>query len=111
MGLVTWVVLMAIRIQSSSQDTEMHKLALQGERMRIADDMISQIRQRMGNSLLPGPGLQNNSQLSSKLQELIKTAGGSHPEVDEIDHTDYIIGVRFEGDEYPPTVDDDDDEE
>jgi hypothetical protein len=111
MGLVTWVVLMAIKVQNSNQDTEMHKLVLQSERMRIADDMISQIRQRMGNSLLSGSGLKNNGQINSKLQELIKTAGGSHPEVEEIDHTDYIIGVKFEGEEYPPTMEDDDDEE
>lgn len=105
MGLLTWLILMALRVQASTQDTEMHKLVIQSERMRIADDMISQVRQRMGPSLMPG-----GNQMSSKLQELIKTAG-SHPEVKEIDYNDLIIGVRFEGEDYPPTVDDDDDEE
>lgn len=105
MGLLTWLILMAIKVQTSTQDTEMHKLVIQSERMKIADDMISQVRQRMGNSILP-----SGNQMSSKLQELIKTAG-HHPEVGEIDHNDLIIGVRFEGEDYPPTVDDDDDEE
>jgi hypothetical protein len=110
MGLLTWLILIAIKVQNSTQDTEMHKLVVQSERMKIADDMISQVRQRMGPSLMSSPQIQGNNELSSKLQELIKTAG-RHPEVGEIDHNDLIIGVRFEGEDYPPTVDDDDDDE
>ena len=109
MGLLTWFVLMAIRVQTSTQDTEMHKLVVQSEKMKMADDMISQIRQKMGSSLMPSTQIQGNNELSSKLQELIKTAG-RHPEVGEIDHNDLIIGVRFDGVDYPPTVDDDDEE-
>lgn len=105
MGLITWLVVLGIKVQNSSQESEMNKLTLQSERLRLTDDLISQVRQRMG-----GPAqVQGNNHLSSKLQELIKTAG-SHPEVGEIDHNDLIIGVRFEGEDYPPTVDDDDED-
>ncbi len=97
---------MSIKIKNSNQEAELNKLTIQSERIRITDEMVSKIRQKMGGPLqIPG-----NNELSSKLQELIKTAG-NHPEVGEIDHNDLIIGVRFEGADYPPTVDDDDDED
>ena len=49
--------------------------------------------------------------ISSKLQDLVKTANHNHPEVNEIDPSDLIIGVKFEGNDYPPEMDDEDEDE
>lgn len=76
--------------------------------MKIADNIISSIRQKSlgGNLAALGGGA-----LHSKLQDLVRTANNNHPEVNEIDSSDLIIGVRFEGSEYPPGVDEDDEDE
>lgn len=102
LGLLTWFILISIRIQNHNQEMEMNKLSIQEQKFKITDSLISQIRGNMGG--LPMPR-------NSKLQDLIKSANSLHPEVNEIDHNDLIIGVRFEGADYPPTVDDDEDED
>ena len=44
--------------------------------------------------------------IPDKVKELMAKSPG-HPEVDEIDGTDEIIGVRFEAENYPPGFDED----
>ena len=50
---------------------------------------------------------QGPAQLSDKIKELMQHSAG-HPEVEEIDGDDEIIGVRFEAENYPPGFEDDD---
>ena len=48
--------------------------------------------------------------IPEKIRELMASSP-NHPEVEEIDSGDQILGVRFEAAEYPPTFGDEDDEE
>jgi hypothetical protein len=103
LGLLTWLLLLGLKAKQESQEIEMNRLSIQEERMRITDNLISQIRGRLSG---PPPITARGGKLNSQLQDLIKTANSAHPEVNEIDPNDLIIGVRFEGGDYPPTVDD-----
>lgn len=109
LGLLTWATLLAIRIGEFGQSSDLVKLKLQRGRMKVADKIVSSLRQRaLGSSI---GGLGTGTALHSKLQELVRTANNNHPEVNEIDSTDLIIGVRFDGAEYPPGVDEDEDDD
>jgi hypothetical protein len=44
--------------------------------------------------------------IPEKIRELMKSSP-MHPEVEEIDSTDEILGVRFEAENYPPGFGDD----
>ncbi len=46
--------------------------------------------------------------IPDKVKELMSKSPG-HPEVEEIDGSDEIIGVRFEAENYPPGFEDDED--
>ena len=46
--------------------------------------------------------------IPEKVKELMELSP-NHPEVDEIDGTDEIIGVRFEAENYPPGFEDEED--
>lgn len=108
LGLLTWASLLAIRVGEYGRSSEMAKLKIQRLRMEVADNIISSIRQKALGGNLAGLG---GGALHSRLQDLVRTANNNHPEVNEIDSNDLIIGVKFEGSEYPPGVDEDDDDE
>ena len=46
--------------------------------------------------------------IPDKVKELMSKSQG-HPEVEEIDGSDEIIGVRFEAENYPPGFEDEED--
>ena len=48
----------------------------------------------------------NAPAIPDRVKELMEKSPG-HPEVEEIDGSDEIIGVRFEAENYPPGFDDD----
>jgi hypothetical protein len=47
--------------------------------------------------------------IPEKIRELMKSSP-NHPEVEEIDSSDQILGVRFEAENYPPGFGDEDEE-
>ena len=47
--------------------------------------------------------------IPEKIKELMKSSP-NHPEVEEIDSSDQILGVRFEAENYPPGFGDEDEE-
>jgi len=49
----------------------------------------------------------DESQIPEKVKEFMAMSK-DHPEVEEIDGTDEILGVRFESENYPPGFDEDD---
>ena len=50
---------------------------------------------------------EEESQISERVKEFMAVSK-DHPEVNEIDGTDEILGVRFESENYPPGFDEDD---
>lgn len=102
LGLLTWTTLILIRISEFNQSTERHKFKLQNAKVKMAENMVNSLRDRLsGGTMSPlGRGM------SSRLQDLVRTANQNHPEVNEIDPSDLIIGVKFEGSDYPPEMDD-----
>lgn len=76
----------------------------------MANKMANSLRDYISNGgAVVLPGMARNA--SSRLQELVKTANHNHPEVNEIDPSDLIIGVKFEGNDYPPEMEDEDEDE
>jgi len=51
-------------------------------------------------------GNKREAPIPDKVKELMEKSPG-HPEVEEIDGSDEIIGVRFEAENYPPGFDED----
>jgi hypothetical protein len=107
LGLLTWVVYMGhlaakwdLQNQSIEVDLEQKKLFL--AKIGALSGPFS--KSFPTDSLTIPP-----KEIPEKLKELMKSSP-NHPEVEEIEATDQIIGVRFEAENYPPGFGDADEE-
>lgn len=108
LGLVAFISVIGINIEKWQKKKEIIEFELKEktiflERLTSSSsplNMMAAMSQMSNKKEIPIP---------DKVKELMAKSQG-HPEVEEIDGTDEIIGVRFEAENYPPGFDDDDEE-
>jgi cytoskeletal protein RodZ len=121
LGLLSWIVFIGQKLQQWDLNSQEKTL----------DIKQKQIIFNKFNSLTPGAGISGSvipdsikqapwgsvastepmskDSIPEKIRELMKSSP-NHPEVEEIDSGDQILGVRFEAENYPPGFDGDEDE-
>lgn len=105
LGLVAFISVIGINIEKWQKKKEIIEFELKEktiflERLTSSGsplNMMAAMSQMSNKKEIPIP---------DKVKELMAKSQG-HPEVEEIDGTDEIIGVRFEAENYPPGFDDD----
>jgi uncharacterized membrane protein len=105
LGLVAFISVIGINIEKWQKkkeiiDFELKEKTIFLERLTSSSsplNMMAAMSQMSNKKEIPIP---------DKVKELMAKSQG-HPEVEEIDGTDEIIGVRFEAENYPPGFDDD----
>lgn len=108
-AVITWLVFIVQRVEKWEIDKEAIKFEMEQKKESInkmgarAEALMSS----KGNST--AAIINHPTEISEKIKELIKSSL-NHPEVEEIDPTDTILGVRFEADSYPPGFSDIDDD-
>lgn len=108
LGLVAFISVIGINIEKWQKKKEIIEFELKEKTIfleRLTSNssplnMMAAMSQMSNKKEIPIP---------DKVKELMAKSQG-HPEVEEIDGTDEIIGVRFEAENYPPGFDDDDEE-
>ena len=105
LGLVAFISVIGINIEKWQKKKEIIEFELKEKTIfleRLTSNssplnMMAAMSQMSNKKEIPIP---------DKVKELMAKSQG-HPEVEEIDGTDEIIGVRFEAENYPPGFDDD----
>ena len=105
LGLIAFISVIGINIEKWQKkkeiiDFELKEKTIFLERLTSSSsplNMMAAMSQMSNKKEIPIP---------DKVKELMAKSQG-HPEVEEIDGTDEIIGVRFEAENYPPGFDDD----
>lgn len=99
LGLLSWLAALSNSLanwdldrQGKMLDMHQKKLIFGKFNSLTGDKTIS-----LTNSVLTA----SNEEIPEKIKELMKSSP-NHPEVEEIDGTDQILGVRFEAENYPP---------
>jgi predicted transcriptional regulator len=104
-AMITWLVFMVQRVEKWEIEKEAIKFEIEQKK-----EFINKMGAR-AESLMPSMAKITNrpTEIPEKIKELMKSSP-DHPEVEEIDPTDMILGVRFEADSYPPGFGDVDDD-
>jgi hypothetical protein len=111
LGLLSWIVGLGQLL--AKWELESQEKTLEIEQKKIFISKINSLTGGMTRGLSLGAIAQTTESVTKDLPEKIKElmkSSPSHPEVEEIDSTDEIIGVRFEAENYPPGFGDVDEE-
>jgi hypothetical protein len=103
LGLLSWIVFMSHRFDK--WELEMRSLRQELEQKEF---LFSKV-QSLQPPAIARAVVETNKEIPEKIKELMKSSP-EHPEVDEIDGSDIILGVRFEAENYPPGFGETDDE-
>lgn len=109
LGLIAFISMIGINIEKWQKKKEVIEFELK-EKTILLDKLTSNsspfgmmaMMAQMGNKK---EGM-NTPAIPDRVKELMEKSPG-HPEVEEIDGSDEIIGVRFEAENYPPGFDED----
>lgn len=113
LGLISWLLLLDRFMSGTSFKKESNALDL--NQKRALYDQFSQITSRGMAGSVPTPwgnvgkATNSNELIPEKIKELMKSSP-NHPEVEEIDGSDQILGIRFEAKNYPPGFSDEENE-
>ena len=109
LGLLSWFVTLSNTL--TRWDLERQEKALDIEQKKLLLSKFSSITGTRPSSLTPVAHMVEGSKdaIPEKIRELMKSSP-NHPEVEEIDSSDQILGVRFEAENYPPGFGDEDEE-
>ena len=110
LGLVAFVSLIGINIEKWQKKKEALDFELK-EKTMLFEKLTSPTSPFAG--MMAAAALSNRKEVSTppipeKVRDLMAKSPG-HPEVEEIDGSDEIIGVRFEAENYPPGFEEDED--
>lgn len=118
LGLLSWVVVLGRKLEEWNLDNQDRNLELAQKKLlfnKFNSLSASQTptagatKQTSWGSVTPTEPPSKDS-LPEKIKELMASSP-NHPEVEEIDGSDQILGVRFEAAEYPPAFGDEDEDE
>ena len=96
LGLLSWVVGLSHSLRRWELETEEKTLEIEQKR---------QFFNKFSSLASKGPSIALGSQGTKDIPEKIKelmSSSPNNPEVEEIDGSDEILGVRFEAENYPP---------
>jgi hypothetical protein len=96
LGLLSWVV---------GLSHSLRKWELEDEEKTLEIEQKRQFFNRLSSLASKSPAMALGSQTVKDIPEKIKelmSSSPNHPEVEEIDGSDQILGVRFEAENYPP---------
>jgi hypothetical protein len=109
LGLLSWVAGLAQFL--AKWELQAQEKALDIEQKKLFISKINSLTNSAGGKMPAFAGIAPISpkELPDKIKELMKSSP-THPEVEEIEPDDEIIGVRFEAENYPPGFGDADEE-
>jgi len=109
LGLLSWFA--ALSNTLAKWDLDRQEKVLDIEQKKLLLSKLSSITGARASSLTPAAHMVEGSKdaIPEKIKELMKSSP-NHPEVEEIDSSDQILGVRFEAESYPPGFGDEDEE-
>lgn len=105
LGLLSWLA--ALGHSLSRWDLERQERTLDIEQKKLIFGKFNSITGDKSVSLTNSIVTANKEDIPEKIKELMKSSP-NHPEVEEIDSSDQILGVRFEAENYPPGFGDED---
>lgn len=118
LGLLSWVVVLGRKLEEWNLDTQEKNLEITQKKLLFNKfnslsatpvPVASATKQTSWGSITTTEPPSKES-LPEKIKELMSSSP-NHPEVEEIDGSDQILGVRFEAAEYPPAFGDEDEDE
>lgn len=109
LGLLSWLA--ALGNTLAKWDLDRQEKALDIEQKKLLLSKFSSITGARSSSMAAIAQMSdtNKDTIPEKIRELMKSSP-NHPEVEEIDSSDQILGVRFEAENYPPGFGDEDEE-
>jgi hypothetical protein len=111
LGLLSWISALGHTAAKWELDREEKKLDISQKKLLFGkfNSLTSSAQSRMAAHTVSKETLSdlNAEEIPEKVRELMKSSP-NHPEVEEIDATDEILGVRFEAENYPPGFGDED---
>ncbi len=118
LGLLSWVVLLGRKLEEWGLETQERNLEITQKKLLFDKfNSLSTVQATVPGTTKQAPWgsvtsteAPDKESLPEKIRELMSSSP-NHPEVEEIDGTDQIVGVRFEAAEYPPAFGDEDDDE
>ena len=109
LGLVAFISMIGINIEKWQKKKEVLDFELK-EKTVLLEKLTSNNSPLNMMAMMAEMGAKKQGTVAppipDKVKELMAKSPG-HPEVDEIDGTDEIIGVRFEAENYPPGFEED----
>jgi hypothetical protein len=96
LGLLSWIVFMSYR--TDKWDLEVKSLKQELQQKDLFLSKIESLQPLVAGGRIPSDVAK---EIPEKIKELMKSSP-DHPEVDEIDGSDVILGIRFEAENYPP---------
>ena len=95
-GLLTWIVVFSHKLRV--WELEVQDKALEIEQKK---QLFTRFNQMSGKGPFASSVASASKEIPEKIKELMKSSP-DHPEVEEIEGSDMILGVRFEAENYPP---------
>jgi hypothetical protein len=95
-GLLTWAVVLSYKLRV--WELKAQDLALDLEQKK---ELFARFNQMTVKGPSAPAAANTLKEVPEKIKELMKSSP-NHPEVEEIDGSDQILGVRFEAENYPP---------
>jgi hypothetical protein len=118
LGLLSWMMLLGRKLEEWKLQTQERELEISQKKLMFnkfnslsmtpASSQGATKQTPWGSVTATEPPVKES--IPDKIRELMSSSP-NHPEVEEIDGTDQILGVRFEAAEYPPSFGDEDDDE
>jgi hypothetical protein len=117
LGLLSWVIFLGQKLQAWDLQRQEKALDIKQKQVifgkfnsltNVSAMAPDSVKHTPWGSVTATEPLSKES-IPEKVRELMKSSP-NHPEVEEIDSSDQILGVRFEAENYPPGFDGDDDE-
>jgi hypothetical protein len=109
LGLVAFISMIGINIEKWQKKKEVIEFELK-EKTILLDKLTSNSSSFGMMAMMAEMGAKKQGNVAppipDKVKELMAKSPG-HPEVEEIDGTDEIIGIRFEAENYPPGFEED----
>lgn len=109
LGLVAFISMIGINIEKWQKKKEILDFELK-EKTVLLEKLTSPSSPFAG--MMAAAALSNRKELVPPIPDKVKELmmkSPNHPEVEEIDGSDEIIGIRFEAENYPPGFEEDED--
>jgi hypothetical protein len=105
----SWGLGLLAALSALSMKLQSHSLSMKSREVELESDRIEVGSKKAFIEKINGVG-KPQGRIPEELAKLISNSPG-HPEVNEIDSDDEVYGVVFQAHSYPPSMDDDDNDD